>query len=223
MRRIFVAPALRHRMTVNMKNLFLGLASIALLLSACAADTNVQRGRMALLYGDPTVALASFQSAAESDPGYLYFSVLPQGIWTYVGRANYVAGRYVEARQALERAVSLHREDSMAKLYLGLALARSGDRQRGMKEIESGMRGLHEWLDYVNQYAVFSYGQYWDPTNEIRSEIQTILAMISGKEIDWEKLTASGEWVGRKMEEEIDIAQRQESRDRSRGDDASGD
>jgi hypothetical protein len=46
---------------------------------------------------------------------------------------------------------------------------------------------------------------------------------ISGKEIDWEKLIASGEWVGRKMEEEIDVAQRQESRDRSRGDDTSGD
>jgi hypothetical protein len=47
--------------------------------------------------------------------------------------------------------------------------------------------------------------------------------MISGKGIDREKLIASGEWVGRKMEEEIDIARRQESRDRSRGDDRGGD
>ena len=191
--------------------------------SGCGAAPKVQQGRTALLYGDPTVATAAFQSAAQVDPNNLYFSVLPQGIWTYLGRAHYAAERYPEARQALDRAVSLHQEDSMAKLYLGLTLTRSGDRQRGLKEIESGMRGLHEWLDYVNQYAVFSYGQYWDPTNEIRSEIQTILAMISGKEIDWEKLIASGEWVGRKMEEEIDIAQRQESRDRSRGDDTSGD
>jgi hypothetical protein len=123
----------------------------------------------------------------------------------------------------LERAVSLHQEDSMAKLYLGLTLTRSGDRQRGLKEIESGMRGLHEWLDDVNQYAAYSYGQYWDPTNEIRSEIKNSLTVISGKEIDAEKLIAGAEWVGRKMEEEIDIARRQEARDRSRRDESSGD
>src|SRR3990170_7958483 len=207
-----------------MNKLFLGgVTSLLFFLSACAAETNVQRGRMALLYGDPTVALASFQSAAELDPNYLYFSVFPQVIWTYVGRAYYIAGKYPEARHALERAISLHKDDNMAKLYLGLNLARSGDRQSGLKEIEGGLRGLHEWLDYVNQYAAFSYGQYWDPTNEIRSEIQNSLTMISGKDIDWQKLIASGEWVGRKVEEEIDLAQQQESRDRSRGDDNGGD
>ena len=140
-----------------------------------------------------------------------------------MGRACYIAGKYPEARQALERAISLHKDDNMAKLYLGLSLARSGDRQRGLKEIEDGLRGLHEWLDYVNQYAAFSYGQYWDPLGEIRAEIQNSLTMISGKDIDWQKLIASGEWVGRKLEEEIDIARRQESRDRSRGDGSSSD
>ena len=30
--------------------------------------------------------------------------------------------------------------------------------------------------------------------------------MISGEDIDWTKLTASGEWLGKKMEEEIDFA-----------------
>ena len=208
---------------MNQKNLFLGLASIMLFISACAAQTNVQQGRMALLYGDPNAAIASFQSAAELAPNHLYFSVFPQGTWTYLGRAYYIAGKYADARQALERAISLHKDDNMAKLYLGLTLTRSEDRQRGLKEIEDGFRGLHEWLDYVNQYAAYSYGQYWDPLNEIRSEIKISLTMISGRNIDWQKLIASGEWVGRKMEEEIDIARRQEARDRSRGDDRSGD
>jgi tetratricopeptide (TPR) repeat protein len=208
---------------MNQKNLFLGLASIMLFISACAAQTNVQQGRMALLYGDPNAAIVSFQSAAALDPNHLYFSVFPQGTWTYLGRAYYIAGKYPEARQALERAISLHQDDNMAKLYLGLTLTRSEDRQRGLKEIESGLRGLHDWLDYVNQYAAFSYGQHWDPVREIRTEIQNTLTMISGRNIDWQKLIASGEWVGRKMEEEIDIARRQEARDRSRGDDRSGD
>ena len=147
--------------TMKMTKLFSRVfTALLFFLSACAVETKVQQGRMALLYGDSNLAIASFRSAAELDPDYLYFSVLPQGIWTYVGRADYAAGRYAEARQALERAVSLHQEDSMAKVYLGLTLMRSEDRQRGLKEIESGMRGLHEWLDDVNQYAASSYGQY---------------------------------------------------------------
>src|SRR5574341_297602 len=206
-----------------MKKLYSKALVALFFLTACAAETKVQQGRMALLYGDPKVAIATFQSAAELDPTNLYFSVLPQGIWTYVGRADYAAGRFPDARQALERAVSLHQEDNMAKLYLGLTLARSGDRQGGLKEIEGGLRGLHEWLDDVNRYAAFSYGQYWDPLNEIRAGIKNSLAMISRKDIDWLKLIASGESIGRKMEEEIAIARRQESRDRSRGDDRGGD
>jgi tetratricopeptide (TPR) repeat protein len=207
---------------MNAKNVFGRFASVIVLLSGCAVETHVQGGRTALLYGEPTVALASFQKAAELDPNALHFSVLPQGIWTYVGRANYSAGKYPEARQALERAVSLHEDDSMARLYLGLALARVGERQKGLSEIEGGLRGLHDWLDYVNQFAASSYGQYWDPLNEIRAEIRSSLGMISTKAIDWQKLMASGEWVGRKIEEEIDIAQRQESQDQYRGDETSG-
>jgi len=133
-----------------MNKLFLGgVSSLLFFLSACAVETKVQQGRMALLYGDPEVAVGLFQSGAELDPNHFYFSVFPQGIWTYVGRANYAVGRYPEARQTLERAISLHKDDNMAKLYLGLTLTRSGDRQRGLKEIESGLRGLNEWLDYI--------------------------------------------------------------------------
>jgi hypothetical protein len=72
----------------------------------------------------------------------------------------------------------------------------------------------------VNDAFRFSYGQYWDPKREIRSEIQSDLAMISGKGLDWQKLIASGEWVGRRVEEEIDLARRDESRDLSRDGDS---
>jgi len=223
MKRIFVARVLLRYMTVIMKSLYLGGLASLFFVTACAIETKVQQGRMALLYGDPNAAIVSFQSAVELDPDRFYFSVFPQGTWTYLGRAYYISGKYPEARQALERAISLHPDDSMAQLYLGLTLTQSGDRQRGLQEIESGMRGLHEWLDYVNQYAASSYGQYWDPTNEIRSEIKNSLAMISGKEIDGQKLIVRAEWIGMKMEEEIDIARQQESRDRSRRDESSGD
>jgi len=160
------------------------------------------------------VALAHFQRAAEMDPNYIMgFGVFQEGVWTYVGRANYATGKLPEARQALERALSRYQDDNLARLYLGLAVARDGDRQRGLKEIEGGMRGIYDWLEYITQAHRFSFGRFWDPRREIRSEIQGGLAMISGKDIDWQKLIASGEWVGAKMEDEIDRARRDEIND----------
>jgi len=53
--------------------------------------------------------------------------------------------------------------------------------------------------------------------------LQGDLAMIAGRDLDWQKLIADGEWVGKKMEEEIDLARRQESQERSRDSDSNGD
>ena len=184
------------------------ILQFAIFFSGCTAG-QIQAGRMDLLYGDPNNAVAHFQRAAEMNPDYLYYSALPEGVWTYVGRAYYASAKLPEARQALERAVSRHDQDNLAKLYLGLVLARDGDRPRGLKEIESGMRGIHDWLDYITQGFRFSYGRFWDPNRAIRSEIESDLAMIS-KGLDWQKLIASGEWVGKQMEEEIDRARRDE-------------
>ena len=100
------------------------------LLNGCVAYQvagAVQRGRMELLYGDANVALAYFQQAAELNPNYrLNYSIFPEGVWTYVGRANFAAGMIPEARKALERARTSE-DDDLAKVYLGLVLARSGD------------------------------------------------------------------------------------------------
>ena len=108
------------------------------------------------------------------------------------------------------------RQEDIARLYLGLTLAREGDRQRGLKEIESGMRGINSFLDYISQTQRFSIGQYWDPGRAIRSAIQSDLAMISGKDLDWQKLTADTEWLGIRMEEESDLARRQDAQDKTR-------
>ncbi len=184
----------------------------ALFLSGCAGFQvagEVQAGRSALLVGKAEEALPRFQRAAEMDPNYLMsFSVFQEGVWSYVGRAQYVTGKLPEARQSLERAVSSYNDDHLAKLYLGLTLARDGDKQRGLKEMESGLKGLYDWLEWITYYT--RYGIYWDPRREIRNEIKTNLAMISGKEVDYQKLIAGGEEIGKKMEEEIDLARRDE-------------
>lgn len=177
---------------------------------------DVAAGRRALLSGNNEAALAYFQSAAQKDPDYKHGTAYQRGILSYIGRSEYAVGRLPQARETLERALNANREDDLARLYYGLALARSGDRQRGLKEIEGGMRGIHEWLDYINEAHRFSFGQFWDPARDIRSAIQGDLAMISGREFDWEKLIASSEWIGQRMEEEGDRARSDEARERSR-------
>jgi tetratricopeptide (TPR) repeat protein len=194
----------------------LALFSLFVFLAGCTSlqtGGEVQAGRQALLKGSNETALGYFYSAAQRDPNYVYAtgSSPRQGIWSYVGRTEYLTGRLPQARQALERALAANREEDIARLYLGLTLAREGDRQRGLKEIESGMRGISNWLDYINQAQRFSIGQYWDPGRDIRSAIQSDLAMISGKDLDWQRLIADTEWLGIRMEQESDLARRQEA------------
>ena len=199
----------------------LALFSLFVFLAGCTSlqtGGEVQSGRQALLEGKNEAALGYFYSAAQMDPNYVYTtgSSPKQGVWSYVGRSEYLTGRFPQARQNLERALSANREEDIARLYLGLTLAREGDRQRGLKEIEGGMRGINSFLDYINQAQRFSIGQYWDPDRDIRSAIQNNLAMISGKDLDWQRLTADTEWLGIRMEQESDLARRQEAYEQSR-------
>ena len=185
-------------------------------LSGCVrmhAGTDVIFGRQALLVDKNETAQYYFQNAAQISPNYTYWSVgLLQGVWSYVGRTEYLTGRYPQARQSLERALSADRNENkdIARLYLGLTLAREGDRQRGVKEIEAGMRGINDWLDYVNRAFPYTYGRYWDASYDIRSAIRTDLAAISARDVDLPQLIAAGEWLGIRMEVESDAAKRQQ-------------
>jgi tetratricopeptide (TPR) repeat protein len=191
----------------------------SIILFGCASfqvGMDVQAGRQAFLTGNNETALAYFQSAAQKDPNYIYGTALRQNIWSYVGRTEYATGRFPQARTTLEKALSIDQDKDITRLYLGLTLARAGDRQQGLREIEAGMKGIHAWLEYVTQAHRFSFGQFWDPRREIRSAIQGDLAMLAGKDIDWQKLVANGEWVGKRMEEESDLARRDERIDLDR-------
>src|SRR5215467_2692671 len=172
------------------------------------AGSNVAAGRVAYLIQSNETALSHFQSAVQADPTYSFGVALPQNALSYLGRTEYLTGRFPQARQTLEKALSTRTDPNMVRLYLGLTLARSGDRQQGLKEIEGSMRGMYDWLNYFTEAFRFTYGRFWDPRGEIRSAIQIQLATLRGKEIDWPQLFADGEWLGRRMEQEIDWAQR---------------
>ena len=186
---------------------------------ACAsfqAGIEINSGRLAFSIGQNETALAYFQSAAQKDPNYVYGTALQEGIWSFVGRAEYANGRLPQAKESLERALAANPEEFITRLYLGLTLARSGNREQGLKEIEAGMKGMYDWLEYITQTFRFSFGQWWDPNREIRSAIEKDLAMISGRDVDWPKLIADGEWLGKQMEEESDRARRDEQREWNR-------
>ena len=194
------------------------------LFSGCTsfeAGGNVQRGRYALLRGDAKSALGYFQRASEIDSNYtMRIGPMREGVWTYLGRAHYASGDFKSALKALEQARTRHPDDSFAPLYLGLALAKDGDRQRGVKELHAGLTGLNDWLEYINQYSADR--AYWDPGAMIQSGIKKELARLDGKEINWNDLIAGAERIGTDLETEADEAakeKRREQSDSARGDD----
>jgi tetratricopeptide (TPR) repeat protein len=196
----------------------------AIFFSGCAAfrvGGQIQPGRYALLQGDSKTAVAYFQRAAEMDPNAIArLGPIKEGVWTYLGRAHYASGDLAAARKALEQARSRHADDSFASLYLGLVLARNGDRQTGAKELRAGLAGLRDWLDYINRTDLDA--AYWDPGAILRSRIQKDLTALEGKEVNWTELIASVERVGIDLESEPDEVLRQkrkERRDSARGDD----
>ena len=183
-------------------------------LSGCAGiqvGGDVQAGRNALHTGRPNDAVGYFARAAEVDPAYKIPYRVPVGVLTYLGRAYYETGKNDEARKVLEKAVSLNKDDSLAHLYLGLTLLRSGDGAGGRKEIEGGLKGIHETLEYIASDRI--YGYFWDPARTIRSDIEKTLA----SKLDDSQLAVEAVRIGSAFEEEIDQARRDQFRRRGGG------
>ena len=192
------------------------LALLSILLPSllgCTGATELQRGRLALLSGMPDVAVSHFMQVTAVNEN-LKYSQLQEGAWTYLGRAYYDAKKYPEARQALDRAISINGDDSFARLYRGLTLARQGDHAAGQKEALLGLKGLHDWLDYIEYNT--SMGIYWDPTREIRADLEAAQRRIQGTKPNLNPLFADLESLGLRIEREIDLASIDESRDRNR-------
>jgi len=196
----------------------LTLLTFALLVCGCASfqgSGDFQSGRQALLTNRDADAVAYFQRAADKDPNYVFvYDLFREGIWTYLGRAQYRMGRFAEARQSLERALSHDPNDYLARLYLGLAFVRLGNDAQGFNDIQSGLQGVYDWLNYTE--STRPYPAWWDPLRQIRTEAKNGIDMISGKDVDRQKLIESAEWVGSQMEEEVDRVRRDEELWRSR-------
>ena len=175
--------------------------SAVVYLSGCATiqvGQQVQAGRNALQTGRPNDAVAFLMAAAETDPGYRIPYRVREGVLTYLGRAYYETGRNKDAQLTLEKAVNRDPDDHLARVYLGLTRRRNGEPERGRKEVEAGLKGIHETLEYLAADNV--YGLFWDPAGTLRSDIVMTLAAKPDNSL----LIASAERIGREFDEEID-------------------
>lgn len=188
---------------------FLALLFLSIWLSACVsfqAAGDIAQGRQALFKGNNQAALGYFQAAEQVDPAYVYDTDLRQGVLSYVGSAQYLTGNYAAARSTLEKALSQNPSDNVARLYLGLTLARQGETQKALPDIDSGMKGIYDLLNYMADTFRFGYGDYWDSGRDIRSAIEKSRAVMASGKIDWPTLIADGESIALKTEREPDLA-----------------
>ena len=191
--------------------------SVLLFVSACSsAGGDVAAGRNALQTRRADDAVGYLTRAADTDPNYKIPYRVRAGVLGYLGRAYLETGKVKEARQTLERAVSLDGDDPFAHLYLGVALLKTGERERGRNEIENGLRAIEGTLEYIAEDRV--YGYFWDPGMAIRNEIRKSLAA----KLDDAQLATAAERIGRLFDEEIDKARRDEARRRGGGESGGG-
>lgn len=196
-----------NRYVINRGIRFLVLGSLAIFLSACAAgfqtSGDIIQGRSALFAGNYQSALSLFQSAAQADPNSRAGTLLRQGILSYLGRAQYLNGQLEAARDTLRQDLAQQgttNNRTLTQLYLGLTLARLGDRQAGLRDIESGTKGILDFGNYVQQNYKFDVGPSWDRSNEIRNAANANLATIAGGNFDWPMLISNSEALAMKFE-----------------------
>ena len=177
---------------------------------------DVFAGRNALQTGRPNDAVGYLSRAAAADPNYKLPYRIRVSVLAYLGRAYLETGKDKEARQTLERAVNLDKDDPFAHLYLGIAMLKTGERERGRKEVEDGLRAIDDTLEYIAEDRV--YGYFWDPGMQIRNDIRQSLTA----KLDDAQLAMAGERIGREFDEEIDKARRDEARRRGGSDGGGG-
>ena len=104
--------------------------------------------------------------------------------------------------------------DEIKKIRAETAGKNETQTARAAKELAVALAGLRDDLDTF--LANSPQGRFWDPGGELRKEIRNGIALLSARDLDWKKIIANGEWLGENLEEEIDKAREDESKDNRR-------
>ncbi|HLN82317.1 MAG TPA: tetratricopeptide repeat protein [Candidatus Binatia bacterium] len=205
----FVNAKIDNSKTLETFSLIWRLLLLAALVGCAASQAahEIQEGRRALLTGSPEIAVQYFERAAALDSKNAG-SPLGESAWTYVGRAYYEAGKYSLARQAFDRALAQNQDDDIARLYLGLIGAHEKQDQSSHKQIQAGLQGVYDRIDYIKRFTFV--GEFWDPSNQLTAELQELIKAVSAAQVSWSNVIPRVERLVLKIENEVDQAQRDE-------------
>ena len=178
--------------------------------TGCAANFqgggDIAQGRQALLRGDYPAALGYFQSAEKAGPNYVYGTELREGVLSYLGRAQYLNGQLPTARSTLQQALAAHKSDNLARLYLGLTVAKERDQKAAEADIQSALKGMGDFLNYIINTFSDSFGQFYDQSGSLRKSIAANQTMLVSGKSDWATLIANCESLAINYEQVEDIA-----------------
>jgi hypothetical protein len=83
-----------------------------------------------------------------------------------------------------------------------------------LSDIEAGLKGIRDFLNYITTTFALSFGRFWDPGQAIRKSVDTNLAMIAKGNFDWPTLIANSETLAMNFEQEPDNARQQQEQQR---------
>jgi tetratricopeptide (TPR) repeat protein len=90
----------------------------------------------------------------------------------------------------------------------------AGNPAQGAKDIASAITALRTDLDSAISNS--PQGRFWDPNGEIRKQMESALLLVSSREADSAKIISTGEWIGLRLEQEIDSVRRDEENEQRR-------
>jgi len=74
---------------------------------------------------------------------------------------------------------------------------------------DTALERLHDWIENIS--ASRSGEAYWDPNQQIRTEIKKTLALMPETGGDRAQILSNAEWLGAAVAEEIEQVRREES------------
>jgi len=109
--------------------------------------------------GDMDKAVAALDSVVRDDPTY-------RDSLTLLGRAYYNKGNYEIAKQILQRALLVNKEDEIAWITLGLAQLRLGEDEKGIETLQGA-------ITLVSKVSKSGYRNFpnWDSKGLVRSYV----------------------------------------------------
>lgn len=121
--------------------------------------------------GNVDKAIVALESVVRQDPLY-------QDSLTLLGRAYYKKGRYQDARQILQRALVVNKEDEIAWVVSGITELRLGQNEKGFENLKGGLTLLSK----VSRPGYKGY-TFWDYPGTVSLALRrTILLATKGIE-----------------------------------------